>query len=228
LAQRLVSTKSVLVLEPGAVPSPMTSTIVPGNLPLPTIQYQKLANMSDLIIVFVNPENSNDRSGLQSIANYLCTGIDGCFIWFYDNLDLVRRKISQKDISGADPAIIASYSRSENLKLDELKVCGQGDCIWWREMVGKWQSPVSSTTYEIALQNEQYVVTSISCKGITYSIISQSSTGSTMTWSYIDSTRNLSITITNEFIGQALSSDVVVNWSFSDGRSGEDFLKRVQ
>ena len=92
-------------------------------------------------------------------------------------------------------------------------------------LAGKWQDPESLDTFEIAWQNNQYVVIAVTWEGTSYSITSQSWTGSSLTWSYYDT--DLSITTT--YTTTSLNGDTLeVDWSYSNGDSGTETLVRVQ
>ena len=92
-------------------------------------------------------------------------------------------------------------------------------------MAGKWQSPDNNDQFEIAWQNGQYVVLSASWEGTSYQITSQSWNGSSLSWSYLDTDLNLTVSVeTISISGDSLE----VNYSYSDGSSGSTTLNRVQ
>jgi hypothetical protein len=92
-------------------------------------------------------------------------------------------------------------------------------------LAGTWKDPQTSDTYVIAWQNGQYVVTSVTWEGTSYSILSQSWSSSALTWTYDDTDLNLKVTITTT----SLSGDSLnVNWSYSDGTSGTETFGRVK
>jgi hypothetical protein len=88
---------------------------------------------------------------------------------------------------------------------------------------GTWNNPETNDVYQIALQGSQYVVVSCTWQATSYSITSQTWTGSSLTWSYYDS--DLALTVTFQTL--SLSGDYLyTNWSYSDGRSGSLTLQR--
>jgi hypothetical protein len=90
-------------------------------------------------------------------------------------------------------------------------------------LAGTWHDPDTNDEFVIAWQNSQYVVTSVSWEGTSYSITSQSWSGSSLSWSYLDTTLNLTVTHTTT----SLSGDTLnANWSYSDGSSGTETLLR--
>ncbi len=92
-------------------------------------------------------------------------------------------------------------------------------------LAGKWENPDTNDVFEIAWQNNQYVVLSATWEGTSYTIDSQSWTGSSLIWSYYDT--DLAVTVSLETT--SLSGDILyVNWSLSDGTSGTAALNRVQ
>ena len=91
-------------------------------------------------------------------------------------------------------------------------------------LAGKWQADTEDT-YDIAWQNGQYVVLSCTYQGTSYDIVSQSWTGSSLTWSYSDTDLNVTVTLTTT----SLSGDTLdVDWSESNGETGTTTLTRVQ
>ncbi len=90
-------------------------------------------------------------------------------------------------------------------------------------LAGTWHNPGTNDVYEIAWQNNQYVVLSCTWQGSSYLITSQSWTGSSLIWSYYDSDMSLTVTLTTT----SLSGDnLYVDWSLSDGSSGSTSLLR--
>jgi hypothetical protein len=91
-------------------------------------------------------------------------------------------------------------------------------------LAGQWQAPTEDV-YDIAWQNGEYVVLSCIYQGTSYSITSQSWTGSSLTWSYYDTDLSVTVTLTTT----SLSGDsLYINWAQSDGSSGTGILTRVQ
>jgi hypothetical protein len=90
-------------------------------------------------------------------------------------------------------------------------------------LAGTWHDPDTNDVFQVAWQGGQYVVTSVTWQGTSYSITSQSWDGSNLSWSYFDSTLNLTVTHTTT----SLSGDsLYANWSYSDGSSGTETLAR--
>ncbi len=90
-------------------------------------------------------------------------------------------------------------------------------------LAGTWHDPETNDVFVIAWQNNQYVVTSVSWQGTDYSITTQSWTGNVLSWSYLDTTLNLTVThTTTSLSGDSLNA----NWSYSDGSSGTETLAR--
>jgi hypothetical protein len=90
-------------------------------------------------------------------------------------------------------------------------------------LAGTWNSPDTADVYEIASQGGQYVVVSCTYEETSYSITSQSWTGSSLTWSYYDTDLSLTVTLTTTSLnGDSLN----VDWSLSDGSSGSTTLQR--
>jgi len=91
-------------------------------------------------------------------------------------------------------------------------------------LTGTWQDPETSDTFVIAWQNNQYVVTSVTWQTTSYDITSQAWSGSSLTWSYYDTTLSITVTYTTTSLsGDSLYTD----WSYNDGTSGTETLSRV-
>jgi hypothetical protein len=92
-------------------------------------------------------------------------------------------------------------------------------------LTGTWQDPETTDTFVVVWQGGKYEVTSVTWEGNPYSITSQSWNGSTLTWSYLDTDLNLTVTYTTTSLsGNSLN----VDWSYSDGTSGgTETLTRV-
>ena len=91
-------------------------------------------------------------------------------------------------------------------------------------LAGTWLDPETKDQFVIAWQNNTYVVTSVTWEGTSYSITSQSWNGSVLSWTYVDTDLNLTVTHTTS----SLSGDnLTATWSYSDGTSGPETLTRV-
>ncbi len=83
-------------------------------------------------------------------------------------------------------------------------------------LAGTWHAPFTGEVFEIGWQSGQYVVVSCTWNRLSYSITSQSWTGSSLTWSYYDQAISQTVTVTTT----SLNSDSLdVNVSISDGSS---------
>ena len=90
-------------------------------------------------------------------------------------------------------------------------------------LAGTWQDPQTNDQFVIAWQNNTYVVTSVTWEGTSYSITSQSWNGSVLSWTYVDTDLNLTVThSTTSLSGDNLNA----NWSYSDGTSGSETFTR--
>ena len=90
-------------------------------------------------------------------------------------------------------------------------------------MAGTWKDPETSDTFVIAWQNNAYKVTSVTWEGTAYTIKSQNWDGSSLTWSYLDT--DLNITVTYETVSLN-GSNLDVNWSYDTGASGTETLTK--
>jgi hypothetical protein len=91
-------------------------------------------------------------------------------------------------------------------------------------LAGTWQDPATTDTFVVVRQNGQYVVTSCTWEGETYEITAQSWNGSTLSWSYFDTTLALTATHTTTSLD---GDNLNANWSWSDGSGGTETLVRV-
>ena len=92
-------------------------------------------------------------------------------------------------------------------------------------LTGKWQEPDTKDIFQIAWQNNQYVVTSVTWDTTSYTISSQTWDGSTLKWSYDDTDLNLTVSLETV----SLSGDNLdITYSLSDGSTGSATLTRVK
>jgi hypothetical protein len=91
-------------------------------------------------------------------------------------------------------------------------------------LAGTWQDPDTNDQFVIVWQNNAYVVTSVTWERTSYTITSQAWTGSVLTWTYVDTDLNLTVTHTTTSLS---GNNLNAVWSYSDGTGGPETLTRV-
>jgi hypothetical protein len=96
-------------------------------VPTPTIEYQVARSITDTIyMVVVRPQDNKNRDGLLSIAGYLCTSKDLCYIYFWDDAFYVAMTFPMLDFEKQE--MIATYAQNQTAGQKELLDCGLGEC----------------------------------------------------------------------------------------------------
>ena len=108
-----------------ACASPAATQIALEPNPTPTIAYQVVGSTKNTFMVVVDPKSNTDREGLQKLAEYLCSELPNCWVWFWD--DINKADISYPLDPDKEETLIAFYRFSFAKWAGELKVYTLGD-----------------------------------------------------------------------------------------------------
>jgi hypothetical protein len=94
-------------------------------LPTPPVAYQIVGSTKYTAMVVVDPKSNTDRAGLMELGNYLCSELDKCKVWFWD--DINKADTSYPVDPDKEQTLIAFYAFNYADWKGELKVYTLGD-----------------------------------------------------------------------------------------------------
>jgi hypothetical protein len=105
--------------------SPGATSVVIEPRATPTVAYQVVGSTMKTFMVVVDPKSRTDREGLLKLAEYLCSEVPDCWVWFWD--DINKADTSYPVDPDKEETSIAYYTFSWAEWSGELKVYTLGD-----------------------------------------------------------------------------------------------------
>ena len=109
----------------GACASPATTSVTFEPRATPAVSYQVVGSTKNTFMVVVDPKSRTDREGLLKLAEYLCSQLPDCWVWFWD--DIHQADTSYPVDPDKEETLIAFYRFSFAEWAGELKVYTLGD-----------------------------------------------------------------------------------------------------